>query len=175
MSGPTQGEVWWAEAEDQRRPVLVCTRSEAIPVLTAIVVAPVTRSVRGIPTEVPLGRDEGLEVESAASFDNLQTIPRGALTTRLGTLDPLRKGELGEALRAMSDSAKLPPRGKDLHAHRGHSLRSGRREHARASGFDDHRDGLKPAVLVSHEGPGLTGMPRPWSRNSPEWDNRLCP
>ena len=103
MSSPSQGEVWWAEAEDQRRPVLVCTRSEAIPILTAIVVAPVSRTVRGIPTEVMLGREEGLEIECAASLDNLQTIHRGALTSRLGTLNSVRRSELCEALRATSD------------------------------------------------------------------------
>jgi mRNA interferase MazF len=100
---PAQGEVWWAEAEDKRRPVLVCTRSEAIPVLDAIVVAPVTRTVRGIPTEVSIGSEEGLDDECAASFDNLQTIPRSSLTARLGALDALRHHELGHALRAMSD------------------------------------------------------------------------
>jgi mRNA interferase MazF len=81
----------------------VCTRSEAIPVLAAIVVAPVSHTTRGIPTEVSLGRDEGLEIECAASFDNLQSIPRHALTSRLGTLGAMRQGELCDALRAMSD------------------------------------------------------------------------
>ena len=51
MVTPRQGEIWWAEAEDKRRPVLVVTRSEALPVLTWVVVAPVTRTVRQIPTE----------------------------------------------------------------------------------------------------------------------------
>ncbi len=103
MSTPEQGEVWWAEAEDKRRPVLVCTRSEAVPVLRAVVVAPVSRTVRGIPSEVPLGREEGLDVECAASFDSLQTIPRAALSRRIGALDALRRLELCAALRAMSD------------------------------------------------------------------------
>ena len=103
MSIPEQGEVWWAEAEDKRRPVLVCTRSEAIPVLSAVVVAPVTRTVRGIPSEVPLGREEGLDVECAASFDGVQTIPLVALTRRLGALDARRRLEMCAALRAMSD------------------------------------------------------------------------
>ena len=103
MSFPVQGEVWWAEAEDKRRPVLVCTRSEAIPVLSAIVVAPVTRTTRGIPTELSLGEEEGLGVACAASFDNLQTIPRYALTSRLGRLASARQNELCQALRAMSD------------------------------------------------------------------------
>ena len=52
---PSQGEIWWAETEEKRRPVLVVTRSEAVPVLTGIVVAPVTRTVRDIPTEIRLG------------------------------------------------------------------------------------------------------------------------
>jgi mRNA interferase MazF len=100
---PAQGDVWWAEAEDKRRPVLVCTRSEAISVLSAIVVAPVTRTVRRIPTELSLGTEEGLPVACVASFDNLQTIPRSALTSKLGSLDSLRHPELCEAIRAMSD------------------------------------------------------------------------
>jgi len=100
---PAQGEVWWAEAEDKRRPVLVCSRSEAIPALSVVVVAPVTRTVRGIPTEVPLGDEEGLAVSCAASFDNLQSVPRSALTSRLGALGPIRQRELCDALRAMSD------------------------------------------------------------------------
>lgn len=54
---PAQGEIWWAEAEGKRRPVLVVTRNEAVPVLTGIVVAPVTRTVRRIPTEILLGEE----------------------------------------------------------------------------------------------------------------------
>jgi mRNA interferase MazF len=85
-----------------RRPVLVVTRSEAVPVLAAIVVAPVTRTVRNIPTEILLGGQEGLEVECAASFDNLQRVRRTALTTRVGGLGP-RQAEVCDALRALAD------------------------------------------------------------------------
>ena len=100
---PQQGEVWWVEGLGKRRPVLVITRSAVIPVLSTIVVAPVTRTVRGIPTEVPLGPAEGLPAECAASFDNLQVIPwSGGLTTRLGALSLDRRPELCRALRAMS-------------------------------------------------------------------------
>jgi mRNA interferase MazF len=95
--------VWWAEAQDKRRPVLVVTRDEAIPVLTWILIAPVTRTVRAIPTEVLLGPDEGLAVDCAAAFDNLQPIRRGFLTDRLGALDPLRRTELCRALTALAD------------------------------------------------------------------------
>ena len=99
---PRQGEVWWAEAEDKRRPVLVVTRSEAIPVLTWLVVAPITRTVRGIPTEVPVGPDEGLPVESAASFDSLQPIRRAFLTRRAGALGEPR-ARICRALGALAD------------------------------------------------------------------------
>jgi mRNA interferase MazF len=100
---PAQGEVWWAEAEDKRRPVLVVTRSEAVPILTWIVVAPVTRSVRGIPTEVALGPEEGLPEVSAATFDNLQPIRRSFLTSRVGSLAVSRRDEICTALAALAD------------------------------------------------------------------------
>lgn len=102
VAAPAQGEIWWAEAEDKRRPVLVVTRSEAVPVLTGIVVAPVTRTMRSIPTEVLLGEDEGLSVECVASFDNLQRIRRTALVERIGTLGP-RREEICNSLRALAD------------------------------------------------------------------------
>lgn len=102
MSIPYQGEIWWAETEHKRRPVLVVTRSEAVEVLTGVVVAPLTRTVRSIPTEIPLGREDGLEVECAASFDNLQRIARSALTERIGALDT-RRDEICRALAALAD------------------------------------------------------------------------
>jgi mRNA interferase MazF len=102
VSVPRQGEIWWAEADEKRRPVLVITRTEAVGVLTGIVVAPISRTVRGIPTEIGLGRREGLEIECAASFDNLQRVRRSALTERAGELG-LRGQEICDALRALAD------------------------------------------------------------------------
>ena len=100
---PTQGEVWWAEAEDKRRPVLVVTRSDAVPVLTWIVVAPVTRTIRGIPTEVGPGASHGLPDDCVASFDNLQPIRRSFLTQRAGELRVEELDEICRALRALAD------------------------------------------------------------------------
>lgn len=102
MSVPRQGEIWWAETEEKRRPVLVVTRSEAVPVLTGIVVAPVTRTVREIPTEIRLGETEGLPADCVASFDNLQRIRRSALAGRLGDLGA-RRQQICAALRALAD------------------------------------------------------------------------
>lgn len=104
MSQPKQGEIWWAEEPDLgRRPVLVVTRSWATPVLHAVVVAPVTRRVRSIPTEVPLGPADGLGAECAAAFDNLRTVRRSLLTRQAGTLAPARRGEICAALAALAD------------------------------------------------------------------------
>lgn len=103
MRSPQQGEIWWAEAEGKRRPVLVVTCSEAAPVLTWIIVAPVTRSARQIPTHLPLGPDEGLGVPCAAAVDNIQPIRRSFLTERTGALGPARRAELCQALRALAD------------------------------------------------------------------------
>jgi mRNA interferase MazF len=103
VATPRQGEVWWAEAEDKRRPVLIVTRSEAIPVLTSIVVAPVTRTIRGIATEILLGTGDGLPSPCVASFDNIQPVHRSLLTTRVGAAPPERRSEICGALEALAD------------------------------------------------------------------------
>jgi mRNA interferase MazF len=102
MVTPAQGDIWWAEMEDKRRPVMVVTRAEAIPVLTWIIVAPVTRTVRGIPTEIPLDEDDGLPALCVAAFDNLQPMRRTFLTGRLGSIAG-RRHEICRALSALVD------------------------------------------------------------------------
>jgi mRNA interferase MazF len=99
---PARGEIWWAEAEDKRRPVLIVTRTEAIPVLTWLVVAPVTRSIRGIPTEVALDKNDGLPDPCVASFDNLQPIRASFLAEYAGSLGA-RRNEICRALAALAD------------------------------------------------------------------------
>jgi mRNA interferase MazF len=99
---PRQGEIWWAEAMDKRRPVLIVTRSEAVPVLTSVLVAPVTRTVRGIPTEILLGQEYGLAEPCVASLDNLQPVRRSFLTARVGSLADSRRA-ICRAIAAMAD------------------------------------------------------------------------
>ena len=101
---PARGEIWWGETPDAKaRPFLVLTRDEAIPVLGTLLVAPVTRTVRGIPTEVLLGPAEGLPTECAAVFDSTTVFPRAMLSRRVGTLSPTRMHQLCEALAAATD------------------------------------------------------------------------
>lgn len=102
MVEPRQGELWWAML-DKRRPVLVVTRSEAASVLRRIVVAPVTRTVRDIPTEIPVGTEEGLPEVGVASFDNLQVVLRQELTDKAGELAPDGGLRICDALAALAD------------------------------------------------------------------------
>lgn len=99
---PRQGDLFWVESETKRRPALVVTRDRAIPVLHWILVAPITRTIRDIPTEIRLGREDGLRDECAASLDLLQPVHRSELTERIGSLGP-RHGEICRALAALAD------------------------------------------------------------------------
>ena len=99
---PAQGDAWWAEAEDKRRPMLIVTRTEAIPALTWILVAPVTRTIRGIPTEINLGIDDGMPAPCVAAFDNLQPIRKAFLTEFVGSISH-RRSEVCRALSALAD------------------------------------------------------------------------
>jgi mRNA interferase MazF len=99
-----QAELWLMETPNQkRRPVLIVSRDEVIPVLNNIVVAPVTSTVREIPTCIPVGPDEGIDHESVASFDNLAAVPKPVLTTRLGQLGVAGRRQICEALDAVAN------------------------------------------------------------------------
>lgn len=99
-----RGEVCWLElAEEGRRPVLVLTRDEAIPALRNVVVALVTRTIRGIPSEVPLGTADGMGEECVASLDNLRTVPRSLLTSRITKLPGAKRDEVCRALGAATN------------------------------------------------------------------------
>jgi len=99
-----RGEVWWGELpEVGRRPFLVMTRDAAIPVLYSVLAAPITRTVRGIPTEVALSPADGMPRDCAATFDNLRVLPKTHLVERLCTLDPVRMSDACAALRAAAD------------------------------------------------------------------------
>jgi mRNA-degrading endonuclease toxin of MazEF toxin-antitoxin module len=78
--------------------VLVLTRDSAIPVLTGLVVAPITTTIRSIDSEIVLDEDDGLPRRCAASFDNLRTVPRTMLTARVAVLSAARRTEICTAL-----------------------------------------------------------------------------
>ena len=96
-----RGEVWWLEhPEAGRRPACVLTRQAAIPLLASVLVAPATRTIRDIPTEVALTREDGMPGDCALSLDNITTVPKALLTQRIAALSEPRLTELCSALRA---------------------------------------------------------------------------
>lgn len=99
-----QAQIWLMETPNQkRRPVLVISRDEVIPVLDNVVVAPLTSTLRNIPTCIRVGPDEGLDHESAATFDNLAAVPKSVLTTQLGELGIGGRQKICDALAALAN------------------------------------------------------------------------
>jgi mRNA interferase MazF len=99
-----QGDIWLMETPNaKRRPVLVVSRNEAIPMLNNVVIAPITSTLRSIPTCVVVGPEEGIDHESVASFDNLSSVPKSVLTTQLGSLGPAGQTKICAALGALAD------------------------------------------------------------------------
>ncbi len=92
--------MYWADLGPPagRRPVVVLTRDAACEVLAAVTCAPITRTVRGIRSEVPVGPAEGLPEPSVITCDNVLTVPKV-------DLDPDPVGQLGEVTRAALDRA----------------------------------------------------------------------
>ena len=88
---------------DKTRPVLVLTRDLVRPHLARVTVAPITSTVRGLSTEVPVGRDNGLDHPSVVSCDNVLTIPVAALGRQIGRLLPEQESALTAALHAAFD------------------------------------------------------------------------
>lgn len=90
-----RAEVWWGETPDEKgRPFLVVSRDAANRVMQRVFVAPVTRRIRHIPSELPLGETEGLPQPSVASFDNLQPFPKAMLVHRIGALSHERSRDI---------------------------------------------------------------------------------
>jgi mRNA interferase MazF len=87
----------------KRRPVLIVSRNEVIPALNSIIVAPVTSTIRAIPTCIPVGVEEGIDHDSVATFDNLAAVPKSVLTTRLGQLGAGGHQRICAALDAMAN------------------------------------------------------------------------
>jgi mRNA interferase MazF len=100
-----RGEVWWAELPQPvgSRPVVILTRDAVLDRIAAIVVALVTRTVRQLPTEVVLGRGQGLPVRCVANLDNILTVPRHRLKRLMGACDASKVEELNQAIKAALD------------------------------------------------------------------------
>jgi len=85
-----RGEIWLYhfKTPDKRRPVVVLSRPDVIPLLHTVMVAPITTAIRGAPSEVQVGVDEGLKQPSAINLDHVQTVEQARLTAYIGQGGP---------------------------------------------------------------------------------------
>jgi mRNA interferase MazF len=95
-----QYEIWWASLPPPlgRRPVLLLSRDSAYAVLSKVIVAEVTSTLREIPVEVRLGPREGLSRRSVANLDNVHVVARSDLAAKIGVLPASRVGDVKRAL-----------------------------------------------------------------------------
>ncbi|HEY6621233.1 MAG TPA: type II toxin-antitoxin system PemK/MazF family toxin [Steroidobacteraceae bacterium] len=95
-----RGDVCWysLKSPDKKRPVLILTRDSAIGILNSVTIAPITSTIRSIPTEVVLNEVDGMPNTCAANFDNLQTVPKSQIGNRIAHLTSLKMLEAVAAL-----------------------------------------------------------------------------
>ena len=96
-----RGDVCWYtfKTPDKKRPVLILTRDSAIGMLHAVVtVAPITSTIRSIPTEVVLTEADGLPTTCAVNFDKLQTVPKSNIGDCIARLTARKMTETGTAV-----------------------------------------------------------------------------
>ena len=95
-----RGEIRWYRfaRPDKRRPVLVLTRDSAMEFLTDVIIAPVTSTVREIPTEVLLTQADGVPSDCAVNLDHVQTVPKARLGALIATLSEARMTDIRAAL-----------------------------------------------------------------------------
>jgi mRNA interferase MazF len=95
-----RGQIWMFAfpRPDKKRPVLVLTRQDMISRLHTVTVAPLTSTVRGVPSEVVIGTESGLKDRSAVNLHHLGTVPRAGLRTFVGTVPAETMEQVREAL-----------------------------------------------------------------------------
>jgi mRNA interferase MazF len=95
-----RGEIRWYKFKvpDKKRPVLILTRNSILDYLGEVTVAPITSTVRSIPSEVPLSRQDGMPKECAINLDHLQTVSKGKIGILISTLSGEKLKQVHKAI-----------------------------------------------------------------------------
>jgi mRNA interferase MazF len=106
----SRGEIWMYafRPPDKRRPVLILTRQQVIPLLHTVMVAPITSTIRGAPSEVVVGTAQGLKHDSAINLDHVQTVEQARLEQFVGTLTPAQMRSVCRALTIATGCDEVP-------------------------------------------------------------------
>jgi mRNA interferase MazF len=99
------GEIRWYKVirPDKKRPVLILTRDSVLEYLGEVTVAPITSTVRDIPSEVYLSKADGMLKDCAVNCDHLQTVPKGKIGPLITSLPPAKMVDVGQAIRFALD------------------------------------------------------------------------
>ena len=100
-----RGEIRWYKfvRPDKKRPVLILTRNSVLEYLNEVTVAPVTSTVRDIPSEVFLSKADGMMKDCAVNCDHLQTVSKGKIGSLITSLPPEKMAAVGQAVRFALD------------------------------------------------------------------------
>ena len=95
-----RGEVRWYKCArpDKNRPVVILTRDSALDFLGEVTIAPITSTIRDIPTEVLLTKEDGMPRDCAVNLDHIQTVSKGKIGSLITTLSSTKMSELRSAL-----------------------------------------------------------------------------
>ncbi len=95
-----RGEIRWYKfkAPDKKRPVLILTRDSILEYLGEVTVAPITTTVREIPSEVFLSKQDGMIIDSAINLDHIQTVSKGKIGPLITTLPKDKLENVSEAI-----------------------------------------------------------------------------
>ena len=99
------GEIRWYKfvKPDKKRPVLILTRDSVLEYLGEVTIAPVTTTVRSIPSEVFLSKDDDMQRDCAVNCDHLQTVSKGKIGSLITSLTPEKLVDVGRAIRFALD------------------------------------------------------------------------
>ena len=99
------GDIRWYKfvRPDKKRPVLILTRDSVLEYLNEVTIAPITSTVRNIPSEVFLTKADGMPRDCAVNCDHLQTVPKGKIGTLITSLIPAKMVDVGQAIRFVLD------------------------------------------------------------------------
>lgn len=95
-----RGEIRWYKfkAPDKNRPVLILTRDSVLEYLGEVTVAPITSTIREIPSEVSLSKDDGMPRDCAINFDHIQTVSKAKIGPLITTLSAAKLEEVWAAI-----------------------------------------------------------------------------
>jgi mRNA interferase MazF len=100
-----RGEIRWYKfkAPDKSRPVLILTRDSVLEYLGEVTVAPITSTIRDVPSEIFLSKHDGMNKDCAVNFDHIQTVSKGKIGSLITTLSPDKLKQVREAIQFALD------------------------------------------------------------------------